>query len=697
MRKTLLYLSVISAFALGSQGVFAYTAGDGASAPSSGTAIGQDATTSTHGVVVGHSSSAAAQSSTVVGARSGVDSSSSGSVVVGTASSVKENATNSIVIGSNINSSVSGGIALGATVNRAAGQAGFQASTGTNSTQTGGSWVSGNGAMAIGTASNTRQIVGVAAGSEDTDAVNVAQLKDLKQYGDNSYATQDALGSYLKTTDAGNTYLTQTNAQNTYATKASLSDYLTISDASNDYLSIANAEGTYSTKEQLDNLSTAVTSDMSAMTVKVAALETELGALKDLTPETISALKNLTENGVFTVETPKVQNQPAVSVLTEDTGDEPSTDDSGSGNTPGGDNGDNTGSDNPGTDNPGSDQPGTDTPTSDKATVGLGNKLNFTGDSNVLTSLSQDEDGNVTVKFSMAEDASVNSLTANEITTGNLTVNQTLTANTIEAQTVTAQTVQGADIVATNSLTAPSITFADGPTLSYNKDSGRLQYASNTAVAAEGEGSAVQSLATTSDGITFGANEGSALVNLDNQKLDIKGADEFITTSITSNGNGATLEIKMTDEFRMAMGNGNLDNGITIGAKDGYQEIRIQQGDINMGGNRIQGVGDGVAATDAVNKRQLDNATRSLHNKINDVDKDLRAGVAMAMAVAGLPQAYMPGKSILAMSAGTYRGQGGFALGLSHATENRAWVFKGAATVDTRGNIGGTIGAGYQF
>ena len=301
----------------------------------------------------------------------------------------------------------------------------------------------------------------------------------------------------------------------------------------------------------------------------------------------------------------------------------------------------------------------------------MGENLNFTTDSNLLTTVTKEDGGPATVKISMAENVSVNSLKAQE--------------------------VQAADIVATNSLTAPSITFTDGATLSYNKDTGHLQYVSNSTTGGTGQGSVVHSIATTSDGITFGANEGSALVNLDNQKLDIKGADEFITTSIKTNGSGATLEIKMTDEFRIAVGNGNLNNGITIGAKDGYQEIHIHQGNINMGGNRIQGVGDAMAPTDAVNKRQLDNAARGIYNKINKVDKDMRAGVAMAMAVASLPQAYMPGKSMLAMSAGTYRGQGGFALGLSHATENKSWVFKGAATADTRGNFGATIGAGYQF
>lgn len=188
------------------------------------------------------------------------------------------------------------------------------------------------------------------------------------------------------------------------------------------------------------------------------------------------------------------------------------------------------------------------------------------------------------------------------------------------------------------------------------------------------------------------------MVNLEDQKVDIKGGDQYVTTSIVANADGgATVQIKMTDEFKSALGNGSFENGITIGAKDGYGEIRVQQGNVDMGGNRIQNVGNPIAAGDAVNKRYVDSTTRSLRNKINDVDRDLRAGVAMAMAVGNLPQAYMPGKSIVGVSAGTYHGQGGFALGLSHATDNRQWVFKGAASVDTRGNFGGTLSAGYQF
>ena len=150
-------------------------------------------------------------------------------------------------------------------------------------------------------------------------------------------------------------------------------------------------------------------------------------------------------------------------------------------------------------------------------------------------------------------------------------------------------------------------------------------------------------------------------------------------------------------QAQLAAMNGNFANGITVAPGEGNQAIQIKQGNVDMGGNRIQNVGNPINDGDAANKAYVDSTSRSLRNKINDVDKDLRAGVAMAMAVGGLPQAYMPGKSIVGVSAGTYHGQGGFALGLSHATDNRQWVFKGAASVDTRGNFGGQLSAGYQF
>ena len=69
---------------------------------------------------------------------------------------------------------------------------------------------------------------------------------------------------------------------------------------------------------------------------------------------------------------------------------------------------------------------------------------------------------------------------------------------------------------------------------------------------------------------------------------------------------------------------------------------------------RIHGVAPGVAETDAVNVGQL----RSLRHHVNTVDKDLRAA-------ASIPQSYVPGKSLAALGAATYRGESGFAVGVS--------------------------------
>lgn len=86
-----------------------------------------------------------------------------------------------------------------------------------------------------------------------------------------------------------------------------------------------------------------------------------------------------------------------------------------------------------------------------------------------------------------------------------------------------------------------------------------------------------------------------------------------------------------------------------------------------------------------------------LKSRLNEVEKDSQAGVAMAIATAGLPQAYQPGKSLLAMSAGTYRGETGYALGISHVTEGGNWVVKVTGSGNSQGHFGGSLGAGYQW
>lgn len=130
----------------------------------------------------------------------------------------------------------------------------------------------------------------------------------------------------------------------------------------------------------------------------------------------------------------------------------------------------------------------------------------------------------------------------------------------------------------------------------------------------------------------------------------------------------------------------------------------INQDGINMGGNRITNVGPGVEGTDAVNVDQLMGVGNNLQNQISGVRHDMKrlenrsnAGIAAAMATAGLPQAYLPGKSMVAVAGGVWRGESGMAIGVSTVSENGKWILKGSANTSGRGGAGGTIGAGYQW
>lgn len=68
-------------------------------------------------------------------------------------------------------------------------------------------------------------------------------------------------------------------------------------------------------------------------------------------------------------------------------------------------------------------------------------------------------------------------------------------------------------------------------------------------------------------------------------------------------------------------------------------------------------------------ENRFNEQAHQFNNRIDNVEKDAQAGIAMAIATAGLPQAYLPGKSMFAVGAGTYRGEQGYAMGVSHITD----------------------------
>ncbi|WP_397474319.1 ESPR-type extended signal peptide-containing protein [Pusillimonas sp.] len=130
----------------------------------------------------------------------------------------------------------------------------------------------------------------------------------------------------------------------------------------------------------------------------------------------------------------------------------------------------------------------------------------------------------------------------------------------------------------------------------------------------------------------------------------------------------------------------------------------INENGIDMSGKPITNVAAGVNETDAVNVGQLQQATGNLQGQVNSLRNDVRrldnklsAGVAAAMATAALPQAYLPGKNMMAMAGGTWNGETGMAIGFSGITDNGKWVYKVSGNATSRGDYGGAVGVGFQW
>jgi autotransporter adhesin len=130
----------------------------------------------------------------------------------------------------------------------------------------------------------------------------------------------------------------------------------------------------------------------------------------------------------------------------------------------------------------------------------------------------------------------------------------------------------------------------------------------------------------------------------------------------------------------------------------------------------LRNVAAGTAATDAVNVGQLQSgltgavaqansytdsrlsaALESMNFNLREVRRDLGAGTSSALAAAALPQATEPGRSMVAMGGGTYRGQTAFAFGASTYLNDGHSIFRIGATVDSQGKGGANAGYGYQF
>lgn len=179
---------------------------------------------------------------------------------------------NAVAVGHNTNVTVEGGVALGseskATV--AAGSVGYDPSTKAQSTNTDSTWKATKSAVSVGDADKniTRQITSVAAGTKDTDAVNVAQLKKLQNQVNANGSTTVSAGKHINVT-------TTTNGT-TKDYKVSLSDDIT-NQITNNTTNINNIQGDVTNiKKNVTNIQGDITNikqDVTNMGRNVARLD----------------------------------------------------------------------------------------------------------------------------------------------------------------------------------------------------------------------------------------------------------------------------------------------------------------------------------------------------------------------------------------------------------------------------------------
>jgi autotransporter adhesin len=283
------------------------------------------------------------------------------------------------------------------------------------------------------------------------------------------------------------------------------------------------------------------------------------------------------------------------------------------------------------------------------------------------------------------------------------------TTKDLKAENVTATTVNTTTINLGEGDNSTPITVVSGKDAAPNLDGktpNRMNFGGET-------------IATLSDGLKFGANVGDVYGAKLNSQINVKGADsntnwsEFdggdnVMTNIDKSGNvrvgiKKNLKVESVTANKFTAGDTVIDsNGVTI--KNGPS---MTKNGIDAGNKQITNVAPGrIAAdsTDAVNGSQLHEVKADMNNKINHLNgqvnklgKRVNAGTASALAASQLPQAYIPGKSMVSVAAGNYQGQNAVALGMSRISDNGKIIIRLAGTSDTQGKVGVAVGAGYHW
>ena len=206
--------------------------------------------------------------------------------------------------------------------------------------------------------------------------------------------------------------------------------------------------------------------------------------------------------------------------------------------------------------------------------------------------------------------------------------------------------------------------------------------------------------------------------DVDTETVTVKDKDGKETTVTVPKALGATVENSVylgnkstatKDKGKNLKSDGTAGNTTTAGTTgtvNGFAGATAH-GAVSVGASgeerRIQNVAAGeisATSTDAINGSQLYAVAKGVTNlagQVNKVGKRADAGTASALAASQLPQASMPGKSMVSIAGSSYQGQNGLAIGVSRISDNGKVIIRLSGTTNSQGKTGVAAGVGYQW
>ena len=321
------------------------------------------------------------------------------------------------------------------------------------------------------------------------------------------------------------------------------------------------------------------------------------------------------------------------------------------------------------------------------AAITNGKGLDFaSGDNSVTITPTVDKDGNAKVNFSVNATSVINNnkgsikeaatdpkaanagkVTVSDADKGKLATVDTV-AKAINSAATFVKVADSQEVITTSTAndngvavkSGDTVTHTAGKNLKVKRDGKSVTYA----LAQDIDVNSVKA----KNGVTIGSGDNATTITSDDKGLNLAGK------------NGAATNINNVKDADLNSTSKQAVNGSQLHATN----------------EKVANLGTTVNNLNSVVNRQA-GAIDNLNRKVNKHSKQARAGIAGANAAAALPQAYTPGRAMVAAAAGTFKGQNALAVGYSRISDNGKVILKLQGNANTSGDVGAGVGVGYQW